>query len=66
LTDGYRRTIAGYLGQGMKIVPASAVNKHPQSTSQKISANETLKKLDKLDAQRRTIEDTIKPDTLKF
>jgi len=52
LTDAYRRAIAAYLGQG-----GNTTRK-----SKKISADDTVKKLDALDAQRRIIEETIKPD----
>jgi len=55
LTDSYRRAVADYLGQDGK--PAT-----PNRRVKKTGANDTLKKLDALDAQRRTIEETIKPD----
>jgi hypothetical protein len=61
LTDGYRRAVAGYLGQS-ETAPASPMNRHLRTASKKISADDTVKKLDALDAQRRTIEDAIKPD----
>ena len=59
LTDEYRLAVASYLGQntGMRQPPWS---KHP--LPQKTSARATLKKLDALDAQRQTIELSIKPD----
>jgi hypothetical protein len=50
LTDAYRRAIADYLDAGNS------------SSRRKNSADGTLKKLDALDAQRRTIEDAIKSD----
>lgn len=56
LTDAYRSAVADFLGQGGKA--SSHLNRH----SQKTGASDTLKKLDALDAQRRTIEETIKPD----
>ena len=56
LTDAYRSAVADFLGQGGKA--ASRLNRHLQKTG----ASDTLKKLDALDAQRRTIEETIKPD----
>jgi hypothetical protein len=55
LTDSYRRAVAGYLGQDGK--PAIS-NRRVKKTG----VNDTLKKLDALDAQRRTIEETVKPD----
>jgi len=58
LTDEYRRTVAGYLGQNRE--PQPRWSKHP--LPQKTSARATLKKLDELDTQRRTIESSIKPD----
>jgi hypothetical protein len=64
LTDGYRRAIAGYLGQRDKSAPAPRAAKHPAPAPQKPSVSDTVKKLDALDEQRRTIEDSIKPDVL--
>ncbi len=58
LTDEYRRAIAGYLGQNRE-VRQPAWSKHP--VPQKTGARATLKKLDALDAQRQTIELSIKP-----
>ena len=58
LTDEYRRTIARYLGQDK--TPQPRWSKHP--LPQKTDARETLKKLDKLDAQRRIIESSLKPE----
>jgi hypothetical protein len=55
LTDAYRRAVTDYLGQNGK----SAI---PNRRVKKTSADETVKKLDALDMQRRTIEETIKPD----
>ena len=59
LTDEYRRAVAGYLGQNREI-RQPAWSKHP--VPQKTGARATLKKLDALDAQRQTIESSIKPD----
>ena len=59
LTDEYRRAVASYLGQNKEIrYPAWSKHPYPQKTS----ARATLKKLDALDARRRTIEASIKPD----
>jgi len=59
LTDEYRRTVAGYLGQSPEI-RRPAWSKHP--SPQKTDARATLKKMDELDAQRQTIEASIRPD----
>ncbi len=61
LTDEYRRAVAGYLGQNRE-VRQPPWSKHP--LPQKTSARATLKRLDELDAQRRSIEESIKPDVL--
>jgi hypothetical protein len=60
LTDGYRRAVAAYLGEPR---PVAAGNGRTSAMLKKTSLRATLKKLDALDAQRRTIESTVKPDT---
>jgi hypothetical protein len=60
LTDGYRRAIAGYLGEHR---PVASGNGHAAAMLKRTSARDTLKKLDAFDAQRRTIESTVRPDT---
>jgi hypothetical protein len=62
LTAEYRQALAGYLGQN-KESRQPPWSKHP--LPQKTSAKATLKKLDALDARRRTIESAIKPDNWK-
>ena len=62
LTDAYRRTVADYLGQGRGAAPVSRWIKRPPVSPPKKNAGDTLKELDALDAQRRTIEETITPD----
>ena len=62
LTDTYRRAIAGYLGQGRDTVPVPRWIKHPPVLPPHKNADEIMKELDLLDAQRRAIEATIKPD----
>ncbi|HXB60821.1 MAG TPA: hypothetical protein VNU95_14710 [Candidatus Acidoferrales bacterium] len=52
LTAEYRNTLAGYLGEGRPTRGALAVNKHATG---KLTAAETLKLLNALDAQRRAI-----------
>jgi hypothetical protein len=59
LTDGYRRAIADYLGEHRSVALGSG---HASAMLKKTSARDTLKKLDALDAQRRTIESTVKSD----
>jgi hypothetical protein len=60
LTDGYRRVLAAYLGENNRVAPAPSWQKG--SGSKRAGAHETLKKLDALDALRRTVEAAIKPD----
>jgi hypothetical protein len=60
LTAEYRAALAGYLGQSS--APAPHLGRLSSSASQKVGARATLKKLDALDARRRTIESAIKPD----
>jgi len=62
LTAGYRTALADYLGQSGPTMPAFPFGKHPVATSLKAGAGDTLTKLDALDAQRRTVESSIKPD----
>jgi hypothetical protein len=62
LTTGYRAALADYLGQSQETVPAPHFGRHSLAASQKAGAVDTLKKLDALDVQRRTIESSIQPD----
>jgi hypothetical protein len=62
LTAGYRAALADYLGQGRRTAPVTPFSKHPSPVPSKAVIQETLLKLDELDAQRRTIESSIKPD----
>jgi hypothetical protein len=62
LTAGYRAALADYLGQSQETVPAPHFGRHSLAAPQKAGAGDTLKKLDALDAQRRTIESSIQPD----
>jgi hypothetical protein len=64
LTDGYRRALADYLGSGKRPSLVTRWIKHPFASSSKTTVNDTLKKLDALDAQRRAIESAIKPEGL--
>jgi hypothetical protein len=62
LTSAYRRVISDYLGErNIFASPARSAN-HASSSPRKAGTRETIKKLDALDAQRRTIETAIKPD----
>jgi hypothetical protein len=61
LTSDYRRVITDYLGEQGGSAPPRWAN-HASSLLQKTGARETVKKLDALDARRRTIETAIKPD----
>jgi hypothetical protein len=62
LTAGYRAALADYLGQSQETVSTPPFGRHPSAVPQKAGADDTLKKLDALDAQRRPIESSIKPD----
>jgi hypothetical protein len=64
LTAEYRLALAGYLGQDQRPVPAFYGNKRKWVSSE-TSSGDTLKKLDALDAKRRAIEATIKPDIFR-
>ena len=59
LTAEYRKAIADYLGEERE-VPQPPGNKHRMP--QPKHAQKTLERLNALDAQRRAIESTIKPD----
>jgi hypothetical protein len=63
LTAEYRLALASYLGQDKQTGPVFHGNKRAL-VPLKASSGATLKKLDALDAKRRTIEATIKPDRL--
>ena len=56
LTAGYRNALAGYLGRGGEVAPPPPARKHAPVASKKASPGDTLKRLDALDAQRRTVE----------
>ena len=60
LTDAYRRALADYLGGRNGAAPASGTGaKRPPAAASK---KNTVKKLDALDARRRTIETAVLPD----
>jgi len=62
LAAGYRAALADYLGQSRGAAPLTPFSKHPSRAPTRASTRETLTKLDQLDAQRRVIESSIKPD----
>jgi hypothetical protein len=62
LTDGYHRTLADFLGSDGRAASMLLFGKHPPVSPSKTTMNDTLKKLDALDARRRAIESAIKPD----
>jgi hypothetical protein len=64
LTAEYRLALARYLGQDKQTGTVFHGNKRAW-VSPKASSSDTLKELDALDAKRRTIEATIKPDVLR-
>jgi hypothetical protein len=65
LTDAYRRALADYLGGREGIASASGVVvKRPPGAPTKKIASDTVKELDALDAQRRTIETATRPEVL--
>jgi hypothetical protein len=65
LADGYRTALADYLGQSRRAAPVTPFSKHSWSGPSKASVRETLAKLDELDAERRAVESSIKPDTMR-
>ena len=62
LTAGYCATLADYLGQRREIASAPRLSRHSSAVVQRAGPRVTLEKLDALDAQRRAIESTLKPD----
>jgi hypothetical protein len=60
LTEGYRRALADYLGQH-KASPGVTRIKNMVIAPQKADASKTLKTLDALDDQRRTLETPVEP-----
>jgi hypothetical protein len=63
LADAYRRVIADYLDPDRAAAPVSRKMKHPPPAPTPPKKPEDIfAKLDALDAQRRIIEEAIKPD----
>jgi hypothetical protein len=63
LTAEYRNALADYLGENAPR-RATVWNKHA-SAPKKVSARDTLRTLDALDARRRVVEAAVKPDLLE-
>jgi hypothetical protein len=60
LSNAYRRIIGDYLdGENLSAPPST---RRATNSSQNNGVDDAVEKLDALDAQRRTIEDAIKPD----
>ncbi|HZF01064.1 MAG TPA: hypothetical protein VE344_04140 [Methylomirabilota bacterium] len=59
LTEQYRSVIADYLGEHQSSPRKVILGKHPIAAQSKPTAQETLNKLDALDAQRREVEAKI-------
>jgi hypothetical protein len=68
LADGYRRALAGYLGERTSTATATTFHYGRQLplTPPKVSAEETVKILDVPDARRRDTEISVKPDVLQL
>ena len=58
----YRRALAGYLGENSAHPSVTTRQGRLDSSPKKVSASATLKKLDGLDARRRTLESNIKTE----
>jgi len=66
LTAEYRAVIADYLGERHEGASSFRFGKVLSPPPGKANAQETLQKLDALDARRRAIESAIKPDVWRF
>jgi hypothetical protein len=62
LADAYRRAIADHLGQDRAAAPVPGKLRHPPVSPPLKKTEDIFQKLDALDAQRRIIEEAIKPD----
>ncbi len=60
LCEGYRQALGEYLGQSGNAQPSLQI-KHPQTSSPRKNMDSVLKKLDDLDARRRTAESVMQP-----
>ena len=64
LTDGYRRALAAYLGERVETASVYLSGRQAPRTARKAGVEDTVKKLDALDARRRAVESATKPDVL--
>jgi hypothetical protein len=64
LAAAYRQTLADFLGQDRAAAPVTRKSKHPTVSPPQKKQGDIFAKLDALDAQRRMIEEAIKPDVL--
>jgi hypothetical protein len=62
LTDGYRRVLDRYLGEPFAPAAGQPRSRHAPYALQKTGVARTLKDLNALDAQRRSLESSIKPE----
>jgi hypothetical protein len=62
LTAEYRRVLASYLGDHPASAPAPSLATRMYRSSTQSSAASTVKKLDALDARRRSIEAAAQPE----
>jgi hypothetical protein len=65
LAEGYRRALAGFLGERKSVVTSILRTGRAPVVPPQTGARATLKKLDELDAQRRRVEANLKPDVFK-
>ena len=64
LAGDYRRVLANYLGENPAATTAPPRPGHGAGTSQMANASGTLKKLDELDARRRNLDASVRPEIL--
>ena len=62
LAAEYRRALANYLGENTVTITASTRQRPPVHRPSGTSASRTVKKLDELDARRRNMESTVRPE----
>jgi hypothetical protein len=60
LADGYRQALTDYLEPGKRARAPLPLGKHPPRSPPRPTVSDTVKKLDALDAQRRTVEAALK------
>ena len=62
LAAEYRRVLANYLGENTVAITASTRQRPPVHNPSGTSASRTVKKLDELDARRRNMASTVRPE----